>query len=103
MINKTGGEAKDTYEISIPSQTELRIDWKVKITNPTGEATLNVSALTDEESDAMEVKVPIIPNGIKVTNPVVLRLSSTKMLMRHIEISFPENIDIRTAKFVIYS
>ena len=96
VINKTGGEAKDTYEISIPSQTELRIDWKVRITNPTGEATLNVSALTDEESDAMEVKVPIIPNGIKVTNPVVLHYPQENV-NETIEISFPENIDIRTA------
>ncbi|HEX7356319.1 MAG TPA: alpha-2-macroglobulin family protein, partial [Ignavibacteriaceae bacterium] len=96
IINKKGGEAKDTYEISIPSQTELRIDWKVRITNPTGEATLNVSALTDEESDAMEVKVPIIPNGIKVTNPVVLHYPQENV-NETIEISIPDNIDIRTA------
>ena len=96
VINKTGEEAKDTYEISIPSQAELRIDWKVRITNPTGEATLKVSALTDEESDAMEVNVPIIPNGIKVTNPVVLHYPQENV-NETIEISFPENIDIRTA------
>jgi hypothetical protein len=96
VINKKGEIAKDTYEISIPSQTELRIDWKVKITNPTGEATLKVSALTDEESDAMEVKVPIIPNGIKVTNPVVLHYPQENV-NETIEISFPQNIDIRTA------
>ncbi|MBE0539519.1 MAG: hypothetical protein IH620_07390, partial [Ignavibacterium sp.] len=96
VINKTSEEAKDTYEISIPSQAELRIDWKVRITNPTGEAILKVSALTDEESDAMEVKVPIIPNGIKVTNPVVLHYPQENV-NETIEISFPENIDIRTA------
>ena len=31
VINKTGEEAKDTYEISIPANSELRIDWKVRI------------------------------------------------------------------------
>jgi len=96
VINKKGEVAKDTYEISIPSQAELRIDWKVRITNPTGEATLNISALTDEESDAMEVKIPIIPNGIKVTNPVVLHYPQENV-NETIEISFPDNIDIRTA------
>jgi uncharacterized protein YfaS (alpha-2-macroglobulin family) len=98
IVNKTGHIAKDTYEISIPSQAELRLDWKVRITNPTGEATLTVSALTDEESDAMEVNVPIIPNGIKVTNPVVLHYPQENV-NETIEISIPDNIDIRTATF----
>ena len=98
IVNKTGDIAKDTYEISIPSQAELRLDWKVRITNPTGEATLTVSALTNEESDAMEVNVPIIPNGIKVTNPVVLHYPQENV-NETIEISIPDNIDIRTAAF----
>ncbi len=88
--------SKKVYEIEIAANSELRIDWKCKVDYPTGEATLKASALTNEESDAMEVKVPIIPNGIKVTNPVVLHYPQENV-NETIEISFPENIDIRTA------
>lgn len=87
---------KKIYEIEIPANSELRIDWKCKVDFPTGEATLKASALTNEESDAMEVKVPIMPNGIKVTNPVVLHYPQENV-NETIKISFPENIDIRTA------
>ncbi len=63
--------SKKSYEIEIPANSELRIDWKVKVDYPTGDATLKASALTNEESDAMEVKVQIIPNGVKIIEPLV--------------------------------
>jgi hypothetical protein len=65
-------------KIEIPANSELRIDWKCKVDYPTGEATLKASALTNEESDAMEVKVQIIPNGVKVIEPLVADYSETK-------------------------
>ncbi len=50
--------------VMIPANGETRIDWE--ITAPkAGEAKLTVRALTDEESDAMELKVPVLPLGIK--------------------------------------
>jgi len=98
LVNKAGNVAKDTYEVTIPSNSELRIDWKCKVDYPIGEAALKVSALTNEESDAMEIKVPIISNGIKVINPVVLQYPQENV-NENIEISIPDNIDIRTATF----
>lgn len=60
-----GVDAKERERtVMIPANGETRIDWE--ITAPkAGEAKLTVRALTDEESDAMELKVPVLPLGIK--------------------------------------
>lgn len=60
-----GVEAKERERtVTIPANGELRIDWEISAPKA-GEATLTVRALTDEESDAMELKVPVLPLGIK--------------------------------------
>ena len=84
------------YEVKIPANDELRIDWKCKVNYPNGDATLKASALTNEESDAMEVKVPIIPNGVKIINPLVADYSD-KNIKDKIEFEIPADVDLRTA------
>ncbi|MBP9582805.1 MAG: hypothetical protein KBE38_11655, partial [Ignavibacterium sp.] len=102
-INSKGFEnssftSKKMYEVEIPANSELRIDWKVKVDYPTGEATLKASALTNEESDAMEVKVQIIPNGVKVIEPLVADYSNEN-LNEYLEFVIPKDVDLRSAKF----
>lgn len=87
---------KKYYEVEIPANSELRIDWKCKVDYPTGEATLKASALTNEESDAMEVKVPILPNGVKVIEPIVKNYSDDN-LNETFDFSFPGDFDLRSA------
>jgi len=53
-----------TQYITVGAGDTARVDWKVDVLG-TGESTLTAYALTDIESDAMEVKVPIIPHGLK--------------------------------------
>ena len=98
IANKNGDLTKDTYEIIIPSKDELRIDWKIKVTEFNSDATLKVSALTDEESDAMEVKIPIVPNGIKISNPFVLHYPQDNV-NETTEFYLDEDIDLSTASF----
>ena len=85
------------YEIVIDKNGELRIDWTVKVDNPMGEAKLSAEALTNEESDALELKVPILPQGIRVTSPLV---SDFNDFSKTEELSFkiPGDVDLRTAK-----
>src|SRR5260370_11950348 len=52
-------------ELNVPSRGEARLDWRVKA-NSTREAVLLANALTNEESDAMELTLPIIPFGVKL-------------------------------------
>ncbi|MEJ5261103.1 MAG: MG2 domain-containing protein [Ignavibacterium sp.] len=89
---------RKNYEVEIPANSELRIDWKCKVNYPTGEAVLKVQALTNEESDALEIKVPILPNGVKVVNPLVANYYENK-LDEILELNIPSNIDLRTLKF----
>lgn len=91
-----GFTSKKIYEIDIPANSELRIDWKCRVDYPNGEATLKASALTNEESDAMEVKIPIIPNGVKVINPLVADYSERNVTDK-IEFEIPYDVDLRTA------
>ncbi len=94
-LNLNNG-SKRSYEIKVAKDSEVRIDWKVKVDEPIGEAKLKAEALTNEESDAVEIKVPILPNGIKKIESVVSDYSEdgTKTLTFNI----PSDVDLRTAK-----
>ena len=54
-----------TSEIEVPNRGEAKVDWRVKAKSTT-EAVLLAKALTNEESDAMELTLPIIPFGVKL-------------------------------------
>lgn len=88
----------EVYVIEIPANSELRIDWKCRVIFPNGEAKLSVKALTNEESDALELKVPILPNGIKVVKPVVADYSENN-IEEFLEFEIPKNVDVQSAKF----
>jgi len=47
-------------ELNVPSRGEAKLDWRVKAKS-TSEAVLLAKALTNEESDAMELTLPVIP------------------------------------------
>ncbi len=50
----------------VPKNGEKRIDWHVKA-DLVGEATLTAKAMTNEVSDGMEIKIPVLPMGIRET------------------------------------
>jgi len=52
--------------VTIEAGGEQRIDWRVRVASP-GETTLRVSALTDEESDAMQMTFPVHVHGMLKT------------------------------------
>ena len=53
-----------TQKISIPAKGEGYVDWRVKARVP-GNAVLTAKALTNEESDALEMTLPVLPYGVK--------------------------------------
>jgi uncharacterized protein YfaS (alpha-2-macroglobulin family) len=54
-------------EVRIPAGGEARVDWRVKVTAE-GEAVVRMKALSDEESDAMEMRFPCKVHGILKTD-----------------------------------
>lgn len=61
-------EGPETLEtmIEIPADGEKRVDWRVKVTGE-GTAVVRMSALTDEESDAMQMSFPAYVHGMLKT------------------------------------
>jgi alpha-2-macroglobulin len=57
-----------TQDVNVPSRGEVKIDWRVKAGN-VRESTVLAKALTNEESDAMELTLPVIPYGVKMAVP----------------------------------
>jgi uncharacterized protein YfaS (alpha-2-macroglobulin family) len=56
-----------TQEIAIPSRADARVDWTVRAGSGTL-ARLTAAARTNEESDAMELALPVIPYGVKLSS-----------------------------------
>ena len=53
-----------TQKVNIPAKGESYVDWRVKA-RATGNAVLTAKALTNEESDALEMTLPVLPFGVK--------------------------------------
>jgi uncharacterized protein YfaS (alpha-2-macroglobulin family) len=58
------GEALQT--VTIPRDGQHRVDWTVRAPQ-SGDLRLLAKALTDTESDAVEMTIPIVPHGLKQT------------------------------------
>ncbi|MGB9465172.1 MAG: MG2 domain-containing protein [Candidatus Acidiferrum sp.] len=56
--------AGQASSVEVPSKGEAKVDWRVRAQS-VHEADLLAKALTNEESDAMEITLPIIPVGVK--------------------------------------
>ena len=87
-----------TYELTIKKDSEVRIDWRVKVEDPAGEAKLTAEALTNEESDAMELKVPILPKGFKIIDGLTTDFSDDNKT-ETLQFNIPNDVDLRTANF----
>ncbi|MEJ5341776.1 MAG: MG2 domain-containing protein [Thermogutta sp.] len=86
--------------VKIAANDEVRVDWRVRVTRE-GEAVIRMAALTDEESDAMEMRFPVYVHGMdkmvaysgwirpdqdrlqfKITIPAERRPESTRLEVR---------------------
>lgn len=79
-----------TRDVTIPSRGEARVDWRVRV--PAGrEAKLLGKALTDEESDALELTLPVVPYGVKLYQARAGSLSEPTGETQ-VELTFPAQI-----------
>ena len=66
MIGKLAADGSYSYPaiiVDIPANGEKRVDWRVKAIQP-GQATIRMTGLTDEESDAMQMTFPVNVHGM---------------------------------------
>jgi len=66
-LEVTGLDVVDgaTRDVTVPLRGETKVDWRVRTAAGSRSATLLTKALTNEESDAMELTLPVIPFGVK--------------------------------------
>ncbi|MGI8980259.1 MAG: alpha-2-macroglobulin family protein [Pirellulaceae bacterium] len=65
--NKLKSAAPLTKKVKIPAGGEMRVDWLCTVLDE-GEAVVRMKGLTDEESDAMEMKLPCFIHGMLKTD-----------------------------------
>lgn len=56
-----------TKDVNVPSMGEARVDYKLRA-KPGANVVLSGKALTDQESDALEITLPVIPFGVKLSD-----------------------------------
>lgn len=68
-LDMTGLDVLDgkTNDVKIPSRGEVKLDWRVRAQQVRA-ATITGKALTDEESDALELNLPVNPPGVKLAS-----------------------------------
>jgi uncharacterized protein YfaS (alpha-2-macroglobulin family) len=93
------GDSKEQI-ITMGKNEEKRIDWKVKVNNPTGFAKLTASALTNEESDAVEVSVPLQPHGLQLANYQSMDIADVEK-SDYKFVNIPEYTDLRSTKLTL--
>ena len=93
------GDSKEQI-ITMGKNEEKRIDWKVKVNNPTGFAKLTATALTNEESDAVELKVPLQPHGLQLIKYMAIDVADMeKTEVKYVDI--PQYTDLRSTKLTL--
>ena len=56
-----------TRQVEVPAGGETRVDWRVRVAQE-GQATIEMKALTDEESDAVKQSFPVYVHGMLKTD-----------------------------------
>ncbi|MGI8996765.1 MAG: alpha-2-macroglobulin family protein, partial [Pyrinomonadaceae bacterium] len=79
--------------VTIPASGEHRINWHVSAPQ-TGQLTLLAKALTDTESDAVEIPLPVEPRGLKRTIGQAVTLSGDEE-EKSVTLNLPGNADPR--------
>jgi len=75
-----------TQSVTVPAGGEVRVDWRVKAVRE-GVAVVTMKALTDEESDAMQMKFPVYVHGM-------LKTESFSGIVRHDQASGTIEINV---------
>ncbi|HEY3250451.1 MAG TPA: MG2 domain-containing protein [Ignavibacteria bacterium] len=93
------GDANEKM-ITMGKNEEKRIDWKVKVTEPMGFAKLTATALTNEESDAVELKVPLQPHGLQLAEYQPMDVADENKT-EYKTVYIPQYTDLRSTKLTL--
>ncbi len=87
-----------TRDVPVPSRGTVKVDYRVRVQDVDSAKVLG-KALTDVESDAMELTLPVVPFGVKLA--VAKSGSIAGNSSANEQISFPAGIEPNTRKLTI--
>jgi uncharacterized protein YfaS (alpha-2-macroglobulin family) len=79
-------------QIVVPQRGEAKLDWTLRTKPGQASTVLLAKALTNEESDAMEITLPVLPFGVKQSNGISGSISETNG-QRSGSINFPVGVE----------
>jgi uncharacterized protein YfaS (alpha-2-macroglobulin family) len=85
--------------ITVAANAEMRIDWKINSKWALNNTKLTVHALTNEESDAMETTVPVLPHGLEMITAKSAYLNNGET--ENLSIEIPQGVDLNSASLEI--
>ena len=92
-------QTTDRMTLRIEPNGEARVDWPVRA-EKFGEAALTIRALTNEESDAMEMIVPVLPEGVLTGTSAITDIAEEKGT-RHMNLILPQGGRLATATLTV--
>ena len=96
VLKADGLEVSGTSKtITVAANDEARVDWEVDANWPL-DAVITAEAITNEESDAKKVTVPVQPTGLEMVKGYSSVLNKEKS--GDIELIIPEDVDLNTVK-----
>jgi len=100
-LDLTGARLLDSgsQQVTIVKQGEQRVDWKVAA-GSVGSVKLLAKALTDQESDAVETELEVVPHGLKQTRGQTAVLSQDSA-DQTVSLDIPDDVDPSTTKLRI--
>ena len=87
-----------TRDVPVPSRGTVKVDYRVRVQDVDSAKVLG-KALTDVESDAMELTLPVVPFGVKLAVPKSGSIAGSNSATE--QISFPAGIEPNTRKLTI--
>lgn len=81
-----------TRDVAVPVRAEVKVDWRVRTSAGSTSAKLLTKALTNEESDAMELTLPVVPFGVRQTINASGAISEDSA-QRAADINFPPGVE----------
>lgn len=95
-VEGAGLQDSPVRDVPVARQGEKRVDWHLK-TSDIGDARLLVKALTDTESDAVELRFPVVSGGLPEVKGSSLSLSEDNG-DRTVSLEFPANAEQKSRR-----
>lgn len=83
--------------VDVPADNSVKLEWKFKVKYAGDSVTVFADALTNEKSDAVKIKYPVLPEGVQIftgINTIAEKQDNSKEIV----INIPADVNLETVK-----